>query len=91
MTTTIDWLIRHPTAGPGAMMVYFKVPKRGNPTMVTYGVSTGNSGKVTNMSGGASDITGTWISTGEGTSNVYWTSTGSETYVEGHWTADAEL
>ena len=91
ITTTSDWLIRHPTAGPGAMMVYFKVPKRGIPTMVTYGASTGNSGKVTNMSGGASDITGTWISTGEGTSNVYWTSTGSETYVEGHWTADAEL
>ena len=73
------------------MMVYFKAPKRTTPTMVTYAPGTGNSGKVTNMSGGSADITGTWISTGEGTANVYWTSTGSETYVEGHWTAEAEM
>ena len=91
VTTVSDWLIRHPTAGAGAMMVYFKVPKRTTPTMVTYAPGTGNSGKVTNMSGGSADITGTWISTGDGTANVYWTSTGSETYVEGHWTAEAEL
>ena len=91
VTTVSDWLMRHPTAGPGAQMIYFKVPKRTTATSTTYGTGTGNSGKVTNMSGGSADITGTFISAGAGSTNVYWTSTGSETYVEGHWTADAEL
>jgi hypothetical protein len=90
-TAVSGWLMRHPTAGPGAQMIYFAVPKRTTPTCVTYGRASGTSGEVTNMSGGASDITGAFVSTGEGTTNVYWTSTGSETYVEGHWTADAEL
>ena len=90
-TTSSAWLMRHPTAGAGAFFIPYKVSKRTNPTTVTYGRASGTSGKVTNMSGGASDITGTFISGGIQSTVVYWTSTGSETYVEGQWTADAEL
>jgi hypothetical protein len=90
-TASSATFVRHPTAGPGAFFITYKVPKRTNPTTVTYGRASGTSGKVTNMSGGASDITGTFISGGTNSTVVYWTSTGSETYVESQWTAEAEL
>jgi hypothetical protein len=90
-TASSAWLMRHPTAGPGAFFITYKVPKRTNPTTVTYGRVSGTSGKVTNMSGGAADITGTFISGGIQSTVVYWTSTGSETYTEGQWTADADM
>ena len=90
-TATGAWFMRHPTAGAGAFFIPYKVPKRAIPTTVTYSRAAGTSGKVTNMSGGASDITGTFANGGTNSTAVYWTSTGSETYVEGHWTAEAEL
>ena len=85
------WMWRHTDAGPGVNTVSFQTPKRATPTMVSYGRASGTSGKITNMSGGAADTTATAFNTGECSVTFSWTSTGSETYVEGHWTADAEL
>ena len=85
------WMWRHTDAGAGINTVTFLTSKRATPTMVTYGRASGTSGKITNMSGGAADTTATAFNTGECSVTFSWTSTGSETYVEGHWTADAEL
>ena len=85
------WMWRHTDAGPGVNTVSFQTPKRTTPTVVSYGRASGTSGKITNMSGGAADTTATAFNTGECSVTFSWTSTGSETYVEGHWTADAEL
>jgi len=91
-TTAVGaWMWRHTDAGAGINTVTFQTPKRTTPTMVSYGRASGTSGKVTNMSGGASDINTNAMNTGENSVCWNWTSTGSETYVEGHWTADAEL
>ena len=57
-----------------------------------YAAVSGNTGKITNMSGGASDIncaTESYVGETEVVAN--YTSTGGETNVEGHWTAEAEL
>jgi len=90
-TATGAWFWRWPAAGAGTNTVYFKVEKRADPTMVSYSRHAGTSGKVTNMSGGASDIATNTVNIGENSVGWNWTSTGSETYVEGHWTAEAEL
>jgi len=85
------WMWRHTDAGAGINTVTFQTTKRNTPTMVSYGRASGTSGKITNMSGGASDVATSAMNTGTGSVCWNWTSTGSETYVEAHWTADAEL
>ena len=83
---------RHPTAGTNGSPIFFRVSKRTTPTIVFYSRNTGATGKITNMSGGASDIScATQGYAGEGNTVANYTSTGSETNCEGHWTADAEL
>ena len=83
---------RHPTAGTNGSPIFFRVSKRTTPTIVFYSRNTGATGKITNMSGGASDIScATEGYAGEGNTVANYTSTGSETNCEGHWTADAEL
>ena len=83
---------RHPSAGTNGSPISFRVSKRTTPTIVFYSRNTGATGKVTNMSGGASDINcATEGYAGEWNTVANYTSSGSETNVEGHWTADAEL
>ena len=83
---------RHPTAGTNGSPISFMTSKRTTPTMTFYSRNTGATGKITNMSGGASDITcSTEGYAGEWNTVANYTATGSETNVEGHWTADAEL
>jgi len=90
-TTSGAWMWRHTDAGAGINTVTFQTTKRTTPTVVSYGRASGTSGKITNMSGGASDVATNAMNTGTGSVCWNWTSTGSETYVEAHWTADAEL
>ena len=85
------WFWRWPASGAGTNTVYFKTEKRVTPTMVSYSRHAGTSGKVTNMSGGASDIATNAVNIGTKTAAWNYTSTGSETYVEAQWTASAEL
>ena len=83
---------RHPTAGTNGSPISFVTSKRTTPTIVFYSRNTGATGKITNMSGGASDITcSTEGYAGEWNTVANYTSSGSETNCEGHWTADAEL
>ena len=83
---------RHPSAGTNGVNIWFKVTKRAVPTIVFYAAVSGNTGKITNMSGGASDITcSTESYVGESEVVANYTSTGGETNVEGHWTAESEL
>jgi len=82
---------RHPNSGTNGVNIWFKVTKRIVPTIVFYAAVSGNTGKITNMSGGASDINCTTESyVGESEVVANFTSTGGETNVEGHWTASAE-
>ena len=56
-----------------------------------YAAVSGNTGKITNMSGGVSDINCTTESyVGETEVVANFTSVGGETNVERHWTASAE-
>jgi len=83
---------RHPNSGTNGTNIWFKVTKRVVPTIVFYAAVSGNTGKITNMSGGASDIncsTESYVGETEVVAN--YTSTGGETNVEGHWTAESEL
>ena len=85
------WFWRWPSSGPATNTVFFKTEKRITPTMVSYSRHAGTSGKVTNMSGGASDIATNAVNIGTKTAAWNYTSTGSETYCEAQWTSDAEL
>ena len=83
---------RHPTAGTNGSPISFTTRKRTTPTITFYSRNTGATGNITNMSGGASDIAcATEGYAGEWNTVANYTSTGSETNCEGHWTADAEL